>query len=214
MEHELKAAADYARCSQIWQRVAPGLDPYPSDSPPRSPPRRRRPPAPRCSSSCSAASSRGSLRAAAPSCAVPAVPRPPRRAARCSSSRARGRARARRLQSVHYLLTGSCFPPPAVQATAPLPWREALRTRWYAARCAASPIAARRRRRRTRRSPPFSAHSRTMRRAAPTGFAAAGTKSCISAHKLLQCVHKDLQRRHFYARCHQPRGRSGHPAGV
>ena len=33
MEHELKAAADYARCSQIWQRVAPGLDPYPSDSP-------------------------------------------------------------------------------------------------------------------------------------------------------------------------------------
>ena len=46
-------------------------------------------------------------------------------------------AHARRLQSVHYLLTGSCFPPPAVQATAPLPWREALRTRWYAARCAA-----------------------------------------------------------------------------
>ena len=33
MEHELKAAADYARCSQIWQRVAPDLDPYPSDSP-------------------------------------------------------------------------------------------------------------------------------------------------------------------------------------
>ena len=46
-------------------------------------------------------------------------------------------AHARRLQSVHYLLTGSCFPPPAVQAPAPLPWREALRTRWYAARCAA-----------------------------------------------------------------------------
>ena len=39
MEHELKAAADYARCSQIWQRVAPGLDPYPSDSP-RPAPRR------------------------------------------------------------------------------------------------------------------------------------------------------------------------------
>ena len=35
MEHELKAAADYARCSQIWQRVAPDLDPYPSGPAPR-----------------------------------------------------------------------------------------------------------------------------------------------------------------------------------
>lgn len=138
MEHELKAAADYARCSQIWQRVAPDLDPYPSDSP-------------------------APLPAAAPS--PPACPAPQLellhgfiagelenrcaflRYARCAPSAAARRAmqlfareegaHARRLQSVHYLLTGSCFPPPDVQSPAPLPWREVLRTRWHAARCAA-----------------------------------------------------------------------------
>lgn len=137
MEHELKAAADYARCSQICSAWPPISIPIRRTPLSRSPPRRRRPPAPRSSSSCSAASSRGSLRAAAPSCAVPAAP--PSAAARRAMqlfAREEG-AHARRLQSVHYLLTGSCFPPPAVQAPAPLPWREALRTRWYAARCAA-----------------------------------------------------------------------------
>ena len=128
MEHELKAAADYARCSQIWQRVAPDLDPYPSDSP-------------------------------AP---LPAAPSPPA----CP---------ALQLELLRRFIAGE------------------LESRCAFLRCArCAPSAAARR----------------------PAFAAAGTKSCISVHKLLQCVHKDLQRRHFYARCHQPRGRSGRPAGV
>ena len=137
MEHELKAAADYARCSQIGQRVAPGLDPYPSDSPAPLPAAPSPPACPALQLELLRRFIAGELESR---CAF-------LRCARCAPSAAARRAmqlfareegaHARRLQSVHYLLTGSCFPPPAVQATAPLPWREALRTRWYAARCAA-----------------------------------------------------------------------------
>ena len=123
MEHELKAAADYARCSQIWQRVAPDLDPYPSDSP-APPPAAPSPPAcPAMQLELLRRFIAGELESR---CAF-------LRCARCAPSAAARRAmqlfareegaHARRLQSVHYLLTGSCFPPPAVQATAPLPWR-------------------------------------------------------------------------------------------
>ena len=122
MEHEFKAAADYARCSQIWQRVAPDLDPYPSDSPAPLPAAPSPPTCPAMQLELLRRFIAGELESR---CAF-------LRCARCAPS-----AAARRLQSVHYLLTGSCFPPPAVQVTAPLPWREALRTRWYAARCAA-----------------------------------------------------------------------------
>ena len=137
MEHELKAAADYARCSQIWQRVAPDLDPYPSDSPAPLPAAPSPPTCPAMQLELLRRFIAGELESR---CAF-------LRCARCAPSAAARRAmqlfareegeHARRLQSVHYLLTGSCFPPPAVQVTAPLPWREALRTRWYAARCAA-----------------------------------------------------------------------------
>ena len=128
MEHELKAAADYARCSQIWQRVAPGLDPYPSDSPAPLPAAPSPPACPALQLELLRRFIAGELESR---CAF-------LRCARCAPSAAARRAmqlfareegaHARRLQSVHYLLTGSCFPPPAVQATAPLPWREALRT--------------------------------------------------------------------------------------
>lgn len=160
MEHELKAAADYARCSQIWQRVAPDLDPYPSDSPAPLPAARRRPPAPQLRSTAPPHSSRG----AESRCAF-------LRCARCAPSAAARRAmqlfareegaHARRLQSVHYLLTG---PLPAARRAGP----RAAPVAGGAAHALGtppaarpSPIAARRRRRRTRRSPPFSAHSRT-----------------------------------------------------
>ena len=129
MEHELKAAADYARCSQIWQRVAPDLDPYPSDSPAPLPAAPSPPTCPAMQLELLRRFIAGELESR---CAF-------LRCARCAPSAAARRAmqlfareegaHARRLQSVHYLLTGSCFPPPAVQVTAPLPW--------YAARCAA-----------------------------------------------------------------------------
>ena len=141
MEHELKAAADYARCSQIWQRVAPGLDPYPSDSPAPLPAAPSPPACPALQLELLRRFIAGELESR---CAF-------LRCARCAPSAAARRAMqlfareegAHAQNDFHHpkprriALTGSCFPPPAVQATAPLPWREALRTRWYAARCAA-----------------------------------------------------------------------------
>ena len=137
MEHELKAAADYARCSQIWQRVAPDLEPYPRDSPAPLPAAAPAPvcPAPQLESLHRFIAGELESRCAFLRCARCAPSAAARRAMQLFA-REEG-AHARRLQSVHYLLTGSCVPPPTVQPPAPLSWREVLRTRWHAARCAA-----------------------------------------------------------------------------
>ena len=110
MEHELKAAADYARCSQIWQRVAPDLDPYPSDSPVPLP---AAPSPPACPAGQLELLRRFIAGEFESRCAF-------LRCARCAPSAAARRAmqlfareegaHARRLQSVHYLLTGGAAP--------------------------------------------------------------------------------------------------------
>lgn len=138
MEHELKAAADYALCGQIWQRVAPALDPYPADSPPL--PAADGLPLPPCAA-MQPELLQGFIAGELESrCALLAYARcaPTAAARRTLQQLAREEeAHARRLRSVRYLLTGSCAPPPAVSRPAPLPWREILRTRWHAARCSA-----------------------------------------------------------------------------
>lgn len=116
MEHELKAAADYARCSQIWQRVAPDLDPYPSDSPAPLPAAPSPPACPALQLELLRRFIAGELESR---CAF-------LRCARCAPSAAARRAmqlfareggRARAPAAVrHYLLTGSCFPPPPCRA--------------------------------------------------------------------------------------------------
>ena len=167
MDQNLHTAGEYdfRQYDRLWQRVAPGLEPYPPETAAQAPQgtggtETAAAPVPAAEQMRQASQLPGAV--TDPCCMGPAAAemlqvltgfaeeeledqRQLQALSRRAPSWARQRlremaaetgARAKRLLAVHYLITGECYRPSIVyQRIAGSPWCEALRERYHAAAC-------------------------------------------------------------------------------